>query len=214
MGSHTGRPSQRVLQLLQSGIRPRGQFCCFQSNSSADNSPITTRPNAFDTQRSSALTDLRLRRRLAVEAASSVASLPLKNSSHLPLANISKRFRNFSWLTNQILYELSPQQHSWQEQKQLPPSCSLNVGFGSRIQQCHSHDRSAGTAKTHWHRSHHSGPSQKDAFDIATIHPPERIYDGWRLVAHIRDFQWKFLIRNSCASRAPNEALSILGTTW
>ena len=62
----------------------------------------TTCPSArdsetLDTQRSSTSSDLRLRRRLKVATASSHASLSLNKSSHLPLANISNRLRNFSW---------------------------------------------------------------------------------------------------------------------
>ena len=37
------------MQLLQCGIRPRCLLCCFQSRP-ADNSPISTRPRALDTQ--------------------------------------------------------------------------------------------------------------------------------------------------------------------
>ena len=101
-------------------------------------------------------------------------------------------------LADQSSTRWSRQQYAWQEQEQFPPSRSLNVGFRSCLNQCHSHGLPVGTAKTHWHRSHHNCPSQENAFDITTIHPFERISDGWRHVPYLRDFQWNFngLFRN------------------
>ena len=153
---------------------PGANSAASRSTLPADNSPICARPNAFNTRRTSDA---------------------LNNSSHLPLAKISKRFRHFSWLTNPPRGSLD-NNILWQEQKQLPPSCSLNVGFGSRFHHCHSHGRSVGTAKAHWRSSHHNGP-----FPIS---------DGWRHAPHIRDFQWNsFSSRTSGASPLATDTLSM-----